>query len=88
MGDVVSLWNVPPHKCAGEDEFPQMSWFVGGVHGVACNLALRFAIIAPRCVVNMIRLAARSPKINEIAKELALLLAPMGHELVGIHVVE
>ena len=35
---------------------------------------------------SMIRLAARSPKINEIAKELSLLLAPMGHELVGIHV--
>ena len=35
---------------------------------------------------SMVRVTARSPKINEIAKELALHLAPMGHELVGIHV--
>ena len=35
---------------------------------------------------SMVRVTARSPKINEIAKELALHLAPMGHELVGFHV--
>ena len=29
---------------------------------------------------------AKATKINEIAKELALHLAPLGHELVGIHV--
>ena len=29
---------------------------------------------------------ARATKVNEIAKELALHLAPLGHELVGIHV--
>ena len=34
----------------------------------------------------MVRFTARSPKINEIAKESALHFAPMGHELVGIHV--
>ena len=34
----------------------------------------------------MVRLTARSPVINELAKELALHLAPMGHELVGIHI--
>ena len=35
---------------------------------------------------SMVRLTARSPVINELAKELALHLAPVGHELVGIHV--
>ena len=35
---------------------------------------------------SMVRLTAKSPVINELAKELALHLAPMGHELVGIHV--
>ena len=34
----------------------------------------------------MVRMSAKSQKINEVAKELALHLAPLGHELVGIHV--
>ena len=34
----------------------------------------------------MVRMSAKSQKINEMAKELALHLAPLGHELVGIHV--
>ena len=29
---------------------------------------------------------AKAAKVNEFAKELALHLAPLGHELVGIHV--
>ena len=34
----------------------------------------------------LVRMKARATKVNEIAKELALHLAPLGHELVGIHV--
>ena len=34
----------------------------------------------------MVRMSAKSQKINEVAKELALHLALLGHELVGIHV--
>ena len=35
---------------------------------------------------SMVRMSAKSQKINEVAKELALHLAPLEHELVGIHV--
>ena len=35
---------------------------------------------------SLVRMNAKATKINEIAKELALHLAPLGHELVGIHV--
>ena len=35
---------------------------------------------------SLVRMKAKATKINEIAKELALHLAPQGHELVGIHV--
>ena len=34
----------------------------------------------------MVRMSAKSHKIHEVAKEEALLLAPLGHQLVGIHV--
>ena len=34
----------------------------------------------------MVRMNAKSDKVNEIAKELAMHLDPMGKDLVGIHV--
>ena len=34
----------------------------------------------------LVRMKARATKVNEIAKELALHLVPLGHELAGIHV--
>ena len=34
----------------------------------------------------LVRMKAKAAKVNEIAKELALHLAPLGHELVFIHV--
>ena len=34
----------------------------------------------------MVRMSAKSQKINEMAEELALQLTPLAHELVGIHV--
>ena len=34
----------------------------------------------------LVRMKAKAAKVNEIAKELALHLAPLGHELIGIHV--
>ena len=35
---------------------------------------------------SLVKLASKAASINEIAKELALHLAPLGHELRGIHV--
>ena len=57
-------------------------------HFVSPTLRGRIILVGDALGVwySMIRLTARSPKINEIAKELALHLAPMGHEFVGIHV--
>ena len=34
----------------------------------------------------MVKFCARAGKINEIAKEVAMHLAPLGHELVGVHI--
>ena len=34
----------------------------------------------------LVRMKAKAAKVNEIAKELAFHLAPLGHELIGIHV--
>ena len=34
----------------------------------------------------LVRMKAKAAKVNEMAKELALHLAPLGHELIGIHV--
>eukprot|EP00972_Heterocapsa_arctica_P064784 9558943-Heterocapsa_arctica.AAC.1 len=36
-------------------------------------------------MVSMVRLRSTSPAINNLAKELALFLAPLGHSLSGIH---
>ena len=36
-------------------------------------------------LLDLVQMRAESAAINEIAKELSLLLAPMGCELVGIH---
>ena len=59
---------------------------LGSVHGVSCNSTFCFSNGARKDRYSMVRLTARSPVINELAKELALHLAPMGHELVGIHI--
>ena len=53
------------------------------------NLATRGRLTV-RCdaegvLLDLVQMRAKSAAINEIAKELALLLAPMGRELVGIH---
>ena len=32
------------------------------------------------------RFSARAPKVNDIAKELAMLIAPTGRDLTGIHI--
>ena len=34
----------------------------------------------------MVRFCAKSKKINEITKEVAMHLAPLGHELEGVHI--
>ena len=57
-------------------------------HFVAAAARGRIVLVGDALGVwfGLIKMAAKCTKVNEIAKELALHLAPMGHDLSGIHV--
>ena len=57
-------------------------------HFVTIKTRGRIAIVGDALGVwtSLVKLSAKSFGINEIAKEVAMLLAPLGHELIGIHV--
>ena len=57
-------------------------------HFVTAGLRGRVTVVGDALGVwySLVKLASRSTVVNEIAKELALYLAPLGHEVRGIHV--
>ena len=57
-------------------------------HFVTAEVRGRIVLIGDALGVwfGMVRFCAKAKKINEIAKEVAMHLAPLGHELEGVHI--
>ena len=58
------------------------------LHFVVSGVRGRIVLVGDALGVwfGMVKFCVRPGKINEIAKEVAMHVAPLGHELVGVHI--
>ena len=75
-------------EAAGQAVWEAFMYLLAVRHFVAANTRGRIAVVGDALGVwsGLVSLSARSPAINDVAREVALILAPLGHELTGVHI--